>query len=76
MVKNIITSFIRPTLEYAAAAVWNPHLRKHVKKLEKVQRAARRWVLSLRDLPYVERLDNLQLPTLEKRRKRGDMITV
>ena len=31
MVKKIITSFIRPTLEYAAV-VWNPHLKKHVKK--------------------------------------------
>ncbi len=27
MVKKIITSFIRPTLEYAAV-VWNPHLKK------------------------------------------------
>ncbi len=27
LVKTIITSFIRPTLEYAAA-VWNPHLKK------------------------------------------------
>ncbi len=41
MVKKIITSFIRPTLEYAAV-VWNPHLIKHIEKLEKVQRAATR----------------------------------
>ena len=34
MVKKIITSFIRPTLEYAAV-VWNPHLKKHVKRLKK-----------------------------------------
>ncbi len=27
MVKKIITSFIRPALEYAAV-VWNPHLKK------------------------------------------------
>ena len=73
MVKKIITSFIRPTLEYAAV-VWNPHLKKHVKKIEKVQRAATRWVPSLRDLNYEERLNKLNLPTLEKRRKRGDMI--
>ena len=73
MVKKIITSFIRPTLEYAAV-VWSPHLKKHIKKIEKVQRAATRWVPSLRDLSYEERLAKLQLPTLEERRKRGDMI--
>ncbi len=28
MVKKVITSFIRPTLEYAAV-VWNPHLKKN-----------------------------------------------
>ena len=73
MVRKIITSFIRPVLEYAAV-VWSPHLKKHIMKIEKVQRAATRWVPSLRDLSYEERLDKLQLPTLEERRKRGDMI--
>ncbi len=60
-------------LEYAAV-VWNPHLKKHVKKLEKVQRAATRWVPNLRSLSYEERFDKLQLPTLIERRKREDML--
>ncbi len=51
MVKKIITSFIRLTLEYAAV-VWNPHLKNHTKNIEKVQRAATRWVLRLRDLSH------------------------
>ncbi len=34
----------------------NPHLKKHIEKIEKVQRAATRWVPSLRDLSYEERL--------------------
>ncbi len=70
MVKKIITSFIRPTLEYAAV-VWNPHVIKHIEKLEKVQRAATRWVPSLRDLSYEERPKKLPLPTLTERRERG-----
>ena len=53
--------------------VWNPHLKKHINKIEKVQRAATRWVPSLRNLSYEERLKRLNLPTLEERR-RGDMI--
>ncbi len=73
VIKKIITSFIRPTLEYAAV-VWNPHLKKHVEKLEKVQRAATRWVPSLRDLSYEERLKKLQMPTLAERREREGMI--
>ncbi len=73
MVKKIITSFIHPTLEYAAV-VWNPHLKKHIEKLEKVQRAAKRWVPSLRDLSFEERLKKLQLPTLTERREKGNMI--
>ncbi len=74
MVKKIITSFIRPALEYAAV-VWNPHLKKkHIEKLEKVQRAATRWVPNLRDFSCEERLKKLQLSTLTERRERGDMI--
>ena len=73
MVKKIITSFIRPTLEYAAV-VWSPHLKKHISKLEKVQRAVTRWVPELRNLSYEDRLAKLRLPKLEERRIRGDMI--
>ena len=36
--------------------------------------AATRWVPSLRNLSYEERLKRLNLPTLEERRRRGDMI--
>ncbi len=42
-----------------------------MEKLEKVQRAATRWVPSLRDLSYEERLKKLQLPTHTERRERG-----
>ncbi len=54
--------------------VWNPHLKKHIEKIEKVQRTAKRWVLTLRDLSYEERLKKLQLSPLTERRERGNMI--
>ena len=73
--KKIITTFIRPTLEYASVA-WNPHKQKDIKKIERIQRAATRWVPELRELSYEERLKALNLTTLEARRKRGALITL
>ena len=73
LVKKIIEIILRPKLEYAQV-VWAPHLKKHLRKLERVQRAATKLVPDLRDLEYQERLKVLNLPTLEERRKRGDMI--
>ena len=75
MVRKIITTFIRPSLEYASVA-WNPHLQKDVKKIERIQRAATRWAPELRELSYEERLKALNLTTLEARRKRGALITL
>ncbi|KAK8748335.1 hypothetical protein OTU49_016085 [Cherax quadricarinatus] len=72
--KTLYTVYVRPILEYAAP-VWNPHLIKHVKKLEKVQRFATRLVPELRGMSYEERLREIGLTTLEDRRVRGDMIT-
>ena len=75
MVRKIITTYIRPTLGYASV-VWNPHQQKDINKLERIQRAATRWVPELKDLSYEERVKMLNLPTLEARRKRGAFITL
>lgn len=75
MMKKIITAMIRPRLEYATIQ-WAPNLKKHIRKLEKVQRAATKMVPDLRDLTYEDRLKRMQLPTLENRRERGDLIAI
>ena len=75
MVRKIITTYIRPTLEYASV-VWNPYHVKDENKLERIQRAATRWAPELRDLSYEERLKALNLPSLQERRKRGAFITL
>ena len=75
MMRKIISTLVRPKLEYAAI-VWSPHLKKHVIKLERIQRAATRMVPELANLQYEERLKELNLPTLEERRERGDLITL
>ena len=73
--KKLIVGLIRPRLEYAAV-VWSPHKKKNIKRVERIQRVATKMVPSLRDRTYEERWEILELPTLEKRRERSDLIAV
>ena len=68
-------SLARPHLGYCNAA-WSPHLIKHVKAIEAVQRRKTKLVPSLRSLSYEDKLKKLNLPTVEYRRRRGDMLLV
>ena len=67
--------YIRPHLEYCVQ-VWSPHLKKDITLLEQVQRKATKLVKSVSKLSFQQRLEKLEVTTLEKRRERGDMIEV
>ncbi len=56
--------------------VWSPGLKKDIRKLERIQQAATKLPESLRDYTYKERLERLDLTTLERRRERGDLIVM
>ena len=66
-------ALVRPLLEYGHS-VWNPHYKYLKKTIEDVQRRATRMLSSMKDMSYPERLRALDLPSLEHRRIRGDMI--
>lgn len=69
MMRRLITTMIRPKLEYAEV-VWSPHKKKHIKKLERIQRMASKMVPELEGLIYEERLKEMNLTTLEQRKGR------
>ena len=69
----LFKTIIRPILEYANST-WNTGLQKHANDIEKVQRNFTKNIFSVKHLNYEERLKKLNLPSLEFRRMRGDLI--
>ena len=73
MFVRLYKAYVRPHLEYCVVA-WSPFRKRDVFRLEQVQRRATKLVPKLRNMNYESRLANLELPTLEERRRRGDLI--
>lgn len=71
------TSYVRPIIEYCSP-VFNPHLSKHIKAIEAVQKLATRIIchrVFKKYFPYSDRLKLLRLQTLHERRSLCDSST-
>ena len=71
--RKLFTAFVRPLLEYGQPASF-PLTKGECDRLESVQRRGTRWIPAFRGLTYQERLDQLDLFSLDYRRRRGDLI--
>ena len=72
---SLYKTLVRPHVEYCVSA-WSPYYKKYKELLEKVQRRFAKMIVNMDGLSYEDRLQSLNLWSLEERRNRQGLIEV
>ena len=75
IIMPLYKAHVRSRLEYGSV-IWNPYQAQDKIRVERVQRRATKMVKGLENLTYEGRLKKLELPSLQHRRRRSDMLQV
>ena len=73
MILLLCSVLVRPHLEYHVQ-MWSPQYRRDTDLLECIQRRATKMITGMKHLSYKDRLRELELFSLEKRRLQGGLI--
>ena len=71
--KSIFTTYILPHITYGLS-LWSPQYQKDIVLIESIQRRFTRMIVGMKDLSYEDRLAALDLPTLQERARRHDLV--
>ena len=69
----LFKTYILPHVDYCAS-LWNPGCKRDIAVIESIQRRFTRIISGLEKLSYEERLAALDLPKLQERRRRQDLV--
>jgi hypothetical protein len=71
----LFKALVIPIIDYCSV-VWNPHKKKDIKAIEKIQRNFTKRLTNMKDLDYYERLKVLNLYSMERRRERYEILYI
>ena len=66
---TLLKSLIRPKLEYCCE-IWHPYLIKDIQEVERIQRSYTSKIAGLQNLNYWDRLSELKIMSLQRRREK------